>query len=115
MRFRTYEGIQVFLDLGAPGILLLIVLAICIVGTAVWLWRKIRCALFTRFYGIDSDGEKPSLAEVTFPAMPKIDLAANPFSRRTLLSCAARSYAEYAILKLHSKSLDCLLSHRARK
>jgi hypothetical protein len=41
MRFRTYEGMQVFLDLGVPGILILMVLAICIVGTAVWLWRKI--------------------------------------------------------------------------
>jgi len=41
MRFGHFEGIQVFLNLGTPGILILIFLANCIVGTAVWLWRKI--------------------------------------------------------------------------
>jgi hypothetical protein len=41
MRFRHFDEIQAFLDLGVPGILILIVLAMCIVGMAVWLWRKI--------------------------------------------------------------------------
>jgi hypothetical protein len=35
------EGLEAILSLGPLGGLILIVLAICTVLTAVWLWRKI--------------------------------------------------------------------------
>jgi hypothetical protein len=35
------EGLEALLGLGIWGVLILIVLAICTVVTAVWLWRKI--------------------------------------------------------------------------
>jgi hypothetical protein len=41
MRFRHFDGMQVFLDLGTPGVVVLVLLAICIVGMAIWLRRKI--------------------------------------------------------------------------